>query len=280
MGEHFECISDSSDNDKPGLRTYELDAGIGVKKEQISIMREEVLGQPVDVLTYDQVLTLSKNWLQLSPGEVRTKFIFAQNPEKVLSSQEQPVLQAAMWEADVLIPDGSGVVWAIRRKGHQLPRRVTGIDLLHKLVSQAEQMGIGVYFLGGKEKVVNKAVSELSKTFPNLVISGFHHGYFSEEDTDEILERINASGAKLLFTALGSPKQELFLTRNREQLKPNIAMGIGGSLDVIAGEVNRAPELFQKTKLEWFYRLIIDPKRLGRSMQIPRYILKVFWYDR
>ncbi|ACB85937.1 WecB/TagA/CpsF family glycosyltransferase [Natranaerobius thermophilus] len=258
-------------NNQTGERIY------STEYEKLIVKREQVLGQPVDLLTYDKALSLTQSWLSNPVETCETKFIFAQNPEKVLRSMDEPELSSVLEEADLLIPDGSGVVWALNRKGYDLPGRVTGIDLMHRLLAQAEELGAGVYFLGGKETVINKAIKKMNKEFPGLQIKGFHHGYFSQQEEDKIVKTINQSDASLLFVAMGSPKQELFLARNRDKLAINLGMGIGGSLDVIAGEVNRAPEIFQKLKLEWFYRIVTDPKRISRGMQIPRFIGKIIF---
>ncbi|WP_158212257.1 WecB/TagA/CpsF family glycosyltransferase [Natranaerobius trueperi] len=238
-----------------------------------NIKRAFLFDCPIDLVTYEKVLSCTDSWIL--NNDPKTRLIFAQNPEKVMTSLENKELNKALNQADILIPDGNGVVWALKKQGYKLEGRVTGIDLMHKLLKQAQQLSVGVYILGGKEHVVKKAVDKIKEDYPNITISGYHNGYF--HDTEKIISDINSSKASILFTALGSPKQELFLTEHVNKLSVNVSMGIGGSLDVISGEVKRAPKWAQNLKLEWFYRIVTDPKRMKRGLKIPKFIVKVLF---
>ncbi len=233
--------------------------------------RITVLGQPVDLVDDHQVLQLTAAWLS---GDCRPRLIFSQNPEIIMKSLEDEKLASAMRQADILIPDGTGVVWALKRQGYNNVERVTGIDLMMKLLNQAQSYFARVYLLGAAENVSAKAALKIKKEFPGVKIAGRHHGFFGKEDLPGILEDINHSQADYLFVALGNPQQEYFLVDNRSALNVPVAVTVGGSLDVLAGKAKRAPVWVQKIKLEWLYRLLMNPRRLCRGMQIPRFI---FW---
>lgn len=165
-----------------------------------------------------------------------------------------------------------------------MKERVTGFDLSVKMLELANEKGYGVYLLGGKPGVGERAAENLKKKYPGLRIAGVHHGYFkgaqdgitdSEEDR-KILTKIEAGGTDILFVGMGYPKQERWIYRNRAKIRAKVAIGNGGVTDILAGEAKRAPEVFQRLGLEWLYRLLKDPKRLGRQMNLPLFLLRVF----
>lgn len=174
------------------------------------------------------------------------------------------------------IPDGAGVLWAsIFLKERPILERIPGIEFTRDLCELCECKGYGVYFLGAKQEVLEQAVSQLKSEYPQLEISGIRNGYFKEEEEDQIIDQINQSGAKILFVALGVPLQEYFIQRSRHKFKIPMAMGIGGSLDVISGNLKRSPKFFQDYGLEWLYRTVKEPWRISRIIALPLYILAV-----
>lgn len=247
------------------------------------IVRTKVLKQPVDLVTYDQVIAMAKQWLQEKNAgnsqkkSVAPRLIFSQNPEIIMKSLENPELADAMAKADVLIPDGTGVVWALKRRGYSAVERVTGIDLMFTLLSRFTSYRARVYLLGSRTEVNAKAGNEIERRFPGIQVVGGHHGYFNQEALPGLIDHINKSGADFLFVAMGNPWQEFFLVNNRDALEVAAAMTVGGSLDVLAGEAKRAPAWVQKLKLEWLFRLLSNPRRLKRGTQIPRFILRVLF---
>ncbi len=203
----------------------------------------------------------------------RRTFCIAINPEKVYRSARDARLKNALDRADVKICDGIGVALAsLLLERRRLPR-CTGIELFMRLVGASAQEGWRIFLLGASEESNAEACRKLLAGHPGLKIAGAHHGFF--DDPAPVVDKINQSGADLLFVAMGSPRQEYWIAENLPSLKPCLCMGIGGSLDVISGVVNRAPALFSKSGTEWLYRLITQPSRLRRQLVLPLYVLDV-----
>lgn len=183
------------------------------------------------------------------------------NVAKVVTMQKDAGLRAAVQACDIINIDGAGVVVAGRMLGYEIPERVAGIDLFHELLRYSEHRGKTVFFLGAKPDVLNAAVLRIRSEYPKLRIVGWHHGYFWDDEAATV-EQIRESGAELLFVGISSPLKEQFIDRWREQLGVKFAMGVGGSFDVVAGKVLRAPLWMQRLGLEWFYRLAQEPRRM------------------
>ncbi len=233
-------------------------------------MKETYLGVNVSPLSYEGIISEIKT--RMSRNEQST--IIAVNPEKIISAQKNPEVKVLINNSTFQIADGVGVLLASKVKGGKITSRVTGVDMMGKLLDFAASEGHPVYFYGAKEEVVTKAISEITKERPNIIVAGYTNGYDKHEDA--LIKRIHKSGAKLLFVALGSPKQELWIKRNLSNL-PNVLVfqGVGGSFDVFSGLVKRAPALFRKFGVEWLYRLASDPSRLKRQMNLPVFLVKV-----
>jgi len=163
---------------------------------------------------------------------------------------------------DVVSADGQAVVWAARLLRQPLPERVAGIDLMNELLEVAEAEGWRVYFLGARQAVLDRALARIREQHPRLEISGARHGYFTAGEEPALCEAIRAAGAQLLFVAMSSPRKEYWLAEHAGTLGVPFAMGIGGALDVMAGEARRAPQWMQRAGLEWLFRLLQDPRRL------------------
>lgn len=172
--------------------------------------------------------------------------------------------------ADLIVPDGSSILWAAKVLKKPLKARVTGIDLMQLLLKEAEKKGWSVYFLGAKPDVVEKAAINVQRKLPKLNICGYHHGYF--DDNYLPLQQINEAKPDLLFVGMGAPRQERWLYTNKNQIQCGVAMGVGGSFDVLSGTTKRAPVWMQKRGLEWLYRYLREPKRLKRSIMLPRFV--------
>jgi len=156
-----------------------------------------------------------------------------------------------------------GVVLGARFLGHPVPERVAGVDLFHELLAMSSHSCFPVFLLGATEEVVSATASKAQAMYPQLKVAGYHHGYFWDDEAG-LVEKVRASGAKLLFVAITSPKKENFINRWRDHLGVTFVMGVGGTFDVVAGKVKRAPVWMQKCGLEWFYRVLQEPRRMWK----------------
>lgn len=201
------------------------------------------------------------------------------NAAKIVAMQDNPELAKSVNEADLINADGAAVVWASKLLGNPLKERVAGIDIFTNLVANAHLRNESVYLLGATEEVVEKVVEKFTAQYGNTIIGGYRNGYFKQQDEQAIVSDIVASGATYLFVAMTSPKKEIFLYEHREKLsKLGFIMGVGGSFDVVSGKVKRAPLFMQKLGLEWFFRLIQEPRRLFKRyfVQNLKFILLLF----
>ena len=231
-----------------------------------------ILGVPVVPYTMDEAVTkLTQDTLQN-----KRNFVVTANAEIIMIAQDDKEYKTLLSEtADLVLPDGAGTVWAGNYLGYSIPERVAGYDLYLRLLEEAACKKIPVYFFGGKPGIAEEAAAEGKRRWPGLDVAGCRNGYFSAEEEPEIIKGINRSGAAMLFAALGAPKQEKWLAKYREELKPCLLMGIGGSFDVLAGKVQRAPKWMQDARLEWFYRLVKQPSRFGRMLALPKFVIAV-----
>lgn len=185
------------------------------------------------------------------------------NVAKLVHMRKDKVLSDSIHACDLINIDGMGVVWGARFCGHHIPERIAGVDLFHNLLSMSSKNDFPVFLLGAKEDVLNKTIENVKSIYPKLDIAGYHHGYFWD-DEEYIVEKIRNSGAKLLFVAITSPKKENFINKWKDELGVNFVMGVGGTFDVVAGEVKRAPKWMQDHGLEWLYRIIQEPRRMWK----------------
>lgn len=230
-------------------------------------MRIDILGALIDAVDMREaerrVADLVRNG--------RPARVITMNPEFLYRAQRERELLAVANGADLVTADGVGIVWAARMTGSPVPERVTGIDLMLRLVERAAAEGWSIFLLGAAPGVAEEAARRLCQRFPGLKVAGTHHGYFSPAEEDAVVEEIRRSGARLVFVALGAPKQELWIWKHIGELGPVVAMGVGGSFDVIAGRVKRAPAWAQKMHLEWLVRLLRQPSRWRRMTVLPRF---------
>jgi N-acetylglucosaminyldiphosphoundecaprenol N-acetyl-beta-D-mannosaminyltransferase len=173
-------------------------------------------------------------------------------------------LARACRSGDLTVADGMSVVWALRASGQAAPERVAGVDLMARLLAAAGENQLRVYFLGARCEVVTALVERSRAQYPGLEIAGFRDGYFGPEDHPSIVEEIRASGAHVLFVGMPSPFKETWCERHRERLEVPVIMGVGGSFDVLAGFIKRAPRWVQALGLEWFWRLLMEPRKLWK----------------
>ncbi|MFK8032487.1 MAG: WecB/TagA/CpsF family glycosyltransferase [Gammaproteobacteria bacterium] len=233
--------------------------------------RIRVLDVPVDPVTMDQAVERARQWLR----EGKQGNILAVNPEKIMTARDDSEVHGFLSSARLLIPDGIGVVTASRWLGLGRFERVSGADLMPKLCEMAANEGYPVFLYGASEEVNRKASEELCRRYDKLDIAGTSHGFVTEEQMPGLIKSINDSGAKLVFVALGSPRQERWMQSYMPQLDARVFQGVGGTFDVLSGEVRRAPKLIQSLNLEWLYRLLSNPRRLIRQTALPRFMFSV-----
>ena len=233
--------------------------------------RIQICGVPLDCVNMQSAVEFAN----LKIKDKRKCSIFAVNPEKVVAAHRDDKLKKLLQSSELLIPDGIGVVVAAKFQGADSLSRVPGCELALELCDLAAKNNYGVYLLGAKEETNKLAEEKLLEKFPSLKIVGRRNGYFSDQDYEEIVNDINQSKAHIVLVALGSPKQELWIKSNQAKLNANVLQGVGGTLDVIAGNVNRAPPIWRKVNLEWLYRLLSQPRRLFRQTALPVFVWRV-----
>ena len=239
----------------------------------MEIERKPVLRIWVDELDMDKAL--QKVEYMLEHGN-RPQTILAVNPEKEFSVPKDSELHELFKKSDLLIPDGIGIVLGARVLHGAQISRVPGCDLMQSICGLAAEKKIPVYFYGAKEEINKEAVEEVKRRYPGIDVAGRSNGYVPPDQMEELVQEINNSGAKILFVALGSPRQEKWMLENLDKLtKVRICQGIGGTLDILSGNIKRAPEMYCKLGLEWLYRLIREPKRWKRQSCYPVFAAKV-----
>jgi N-acetylglucosaminyldiphosphoundecaprenol N-acetyl-beta-D-mannosaminyltransferase len=238
------------------------------KKERLKI-----LNIPIDTYNINEAIEIIDHYIKHGK---RSHSVFASNPEKNFSILNDEKLYHTFTNADLLIPDGIGMVIAARILKKQRISRVPGIELMDEICKLSYRKGYGIYVYGAKEEINKKAVEELEKRYMGIKIVGRSNGYVNKHDMINLIRDINDSNAKVLFLALGSPRQEKWFADHKDLLgNIRVCQGIGGTLDVIAGKVKRAPDWWRKNNLEWLYRLINEPARIKRQKILPRFLINV-----
>ncbi len=236
--------------------------------------RIDILGTPVDCVTMADALAFADEMT----ADGRPHSIVAVNPEKVMRAQTDPALLDRLKAADLLIPDGIGVVIAAKLLHHASLERVPGAELMPLLCAQAAAHRQSVFLYGAKPDVVDRAAVALVRTYPGLHVAGTQHGFLPDGQMPALIKRINASGATMLFVALGSPRQEEWIMQHLPTLTVSIIQGVGGTFDVLAGTAQRAPALWRTCHLEWLYRLLSNPARAPRQIALPLFAFGVLRY--
>lgn len=231
-------------------------------------MKIEILGVRFDDLTQQEAAQQGRQLLE----EDKFHYVVTPNPEFLLAAEKDPEFRRVLNAADLVLPDGIGVVYSAKILGTPLKERVPGIEFAEAMLSALNDMGGRLYLLGAKPGVAEEAGRRICARYPALVLCGTHDGYFKDEQA--ILPEIAAAKPDLLFVCLGAPKQEKWMARWGRHTGAKLAIGLGGCLDVFAGNVQRAPERWQKLGLEWAYRLKKEPKRIGRMAKLPLVLVK------
>ena len=238
--------------------------------------KTNILGVNVDNVTYNEAVEKIMKMLN-EPGN---HTVFTPNSEIILMAYKDEEFCSILNSADLLTADGIGVVYASRIVGNPVPERVAGFDMACGVIEEIAQSGHRLFLFGGKPGVADTAAENLKTDFPLLNIVGTRDGYFTPEDTDSIIDEINSKAPDLVLVCLGAPKQENWIFENRDKLNCRVMMGVGGTVDVLAGTVERAPEIWCDLGFEWLYRLIKQPSRFFRMMALPKFALTVIFKGR
>lgn len=240
--------------------------------------RMTLLGLPVDHARTGDALEVMAGAVERrrsASARQETAHVVTLNPEMAMAAQRNGPLRDAIVAADLVVPDGIGIVLAARARGQRLPERVTGVDLLDAFAAVAAQRGYRLFLLGAAPGVAEAAGQALALRHPGLVIAGTFAGSPTVEDETEVRAGVAAAQADALFVAFGTPAQECWVARQRGQLGAAVAVGVGGAFDMLAGRVPRAPRWLRRVGLEWLYRLWREPWRWRRMLALPRFAVAV-----
>ncbi|OVE76953.1 hypothetical protein BVX98_03985 [bacterium F11] len=233
--------------------------------------RINILGTGVDSIPRHEALQKASQFMT----SLRSHHIITANSLLILEAQKNPALHQACQKASLVLPDSAGVSWAAITLHASRLYRYPGIDMAFEMCGIAQSMNVPIYLLGGEPGISKNAARYLYQQLPRLVIAGMRDGFFQERDEKSIFDDIAQSRARLVLVAMGMPKQEIWISQRWPHLPPAVYMGVGGTLDVWAGKVNRAPPLVQKSGFEWLYRLGQEPSRWKRMTQLPKFAIKV-----
>ena len=225
------------------------------------------MGVGFDSVTLSQAVEAAEGLLAQNGAH----YVVTPNPELVQRARQEPAFRDVLNGADLVLPDGVGITYAAKILGRPLAARVPGIDFAAALCDELARSGRRLFLLGAKPGVAELAAGNLKKEHPGLTVCGVHDGYFKEDGP--VAEEIRAAGADVVFVCLGFPRQEYWMAQHGSQTGAGLLVGLGGSLDVFAGQVKRAPEGFQKLGLEWLYRLMTQPSRIGRMAKLPLFLV-------
>ena len=230
-----------------------------------------ILGVPVDAITMGEAVARIDGFI-----EKRTPVLVATaNAEMLMRATHDGALRRILQGAAMVTPDGAGTVWAAHHLGYAMPERVAGYDMVQELMREAPAKHRRIFFFGSAPGVADKAKKKAEQLYPGIEIVGTRNGFFTAADEPAIIEEIKAAHPDILLAALGVPKQEKWLAKHLGELGVPVAIGVGGTFDVMAGVMKRAPRWMQRAKLEWLFRGMMQPQRAGRLLALPRFVLKV-----
>ncbi len=233
--------------------------------------RVEILGVQVDAVTMAEAVDFAEQLISArKPSTIATV-----NAEMLLRATYDEEFKTVLNAAELVVPDGAGTVWAARHLGYKMPERVAGYDLVQELLKIAPAKSQRIFMFGSAPGVADKAKAKAENLYPNINVVGTRNGYFTADDEPEIIAQIKNSKPDILLAALGFPKQEKWLAAHKAELNVPVSIGVGGTFDVMAGVVRRAPRWMQRAKLEWLFRALLQPSRAGRLIALPKFVWEV-----
>jgi len=236
------------------------------------VPKTSIFGVPFSNMTMQDTVAYLVS--QIDKGN--QQHVITANPIMVMAALENKNMMRVMKQANLIVADGAGVIWASQQANEPIVERVAGIELMHELMSLGEKRHWKVYLLGTDNDTIASAADILQLRYPQIRIVGYRDGFFNAEQDEQVIAEINKLSPDLLFVARGAHNQEPWIAQHRQKLNAKLIMGVGGSFDVISGKLKRAPKWMQKAKLEWLFRLIQEPKRLPRMLDLPKFMLKVY----
>ena len=242
---------------------------------RVVILMLKILSVPFAETNMEETVSWTNERIEKS----LSTFIVTANPETVMLAKKDLNFHRVLCSADIVMPDGIGIIYASKILGNSLKGRVAGYDMLHALLQYRENKckPTKLFLLGGTEEVVRAAREKLAKLYSHVQISGAHHGYFEKNSEEEsnIVKLISKEKPDLLLVGTGNPKQEEFIHRYKNELDATVMIGVGGCFDVLSGKISRAPIIFRRLGLEWFYRLLREPTRIKRQIVLPIFVFQV-----
>ncbi len=233
--------------------------------------RVSILGAPVDRVTMSQALAILEGFV----AERKPHLVVTADASGLAQAQSDPEHLQILQSADLVTPDSVGVMWAARRAGQPIAERVSGVDLVDQICRLSAEKGYRVYFLGAAPGVAEMAAEKLRLKHPGCNIVGVRHGFFPPDSDEVVAQEVAQSKPDFLFVAMGIPRQEKFIRDTMPIIQAPVAMGVGGSFDVFSGRTKRAPQLFQTMKLEWLWRLMLNPSKIAKVKSLPKFVWMV-----
>ncbi len=239
--------------------------------QESSVERVSVLGLPIDRVSLSETEQILTKFL----SSERTNLVFTADSNAFICAEHSPDYRRCFDEAALITPDSAGPVWALDQLGKPVPGRVSGVDLVEVLCKISAQTGAKIFLLGSEPGIAEAAATNLSTRYPGCKIAGFRDGYFGSLTDAEVAAEIALLEPDILVVAMGMPRQEMFILDTASIIRAKIGIGVGGSLDVHSGKVKRAPTLLQKLRIEWLWRIILNPKKLDKVRNLPKFYLRV-----
>lgn len=233
----------------------------------------DILGVPVDSITMGEAVAKIGSFME----ESGVHAVFTPNAEIMMAAQRDPELKEILSNADMLTADGAGVVLASKLLARSVPEKVSGIDLVREIFKAYASKGLRLFLFGAVPGVAEEAAENIKAANPGIIIAGCRNGFFTPDQESAIVNEINSSNADLLLVALGAPKQEKWIARNRNALNVKVCIGVGGAMNVLSGRIQLSPDFFRRNGLEWLHRLYKEPRRAKRMMDLPRFMIRVIW---
>lgn len=231
-----------------------------------------ILGLPVHEIDMPGALACIDHFIHAGKADGETYHVVTADASMLVIAQRDARLRAILDRADLITPDSAGVLWAAKKQGRQLAGRVSGVEIVEQLCARSAEKGYRLYFLGAGPGIARQAAERMRAKYPGAQVVGVRHGYFSAEETDQVLEEIRAARADVLCVAFGIPLQEKWIADHRSQLGVSVALGVGGTLDVLSGSTRRAPALLRRLRLEWLWRTLANPRKIRKALLLPQFV--------